>query len=261
MKHLKLLMLAIATLVIAWSVFASDRGGVFTNSDWTSDGSIQSEMADSLNNYRESLGIARLQSSDLLDKAANKYACRMATNNFFGHIQPNGDGPFERVDAMWMDFDPIGENILYAPTARFNGTPWENSLALRKTSAEHNSNMTQASWNEAGFGYCSWYRVQIFVVNAYTKYVTEHPTFVCPYNTEKNLPYVMFMENRSRCYPAPTVDTSSTNATIVNKTTPVVKPTIKAKVLMVWNVTEAKFLANLNKIYGKKLNGKKLYLK
>ena len=267
MKHLKLLMLAIVTTIIAWVTYASaPRGGVFTNPDGTSDNWVQAEMHEALNNYRESLWVPKLIWNSTLTKTANKYACRMAANNFFGHVQPNGDDPFKRADAMWYFSDPVWENILYAPAGRNNWTPGENTLALRKSSPSHLSTMTQAGRTDVWMWYCSWYRVQMFGVNEDQLKMRTMP--MCSYGIMENSIDVRLKQGRTwpnDCIQEGEAYTKVNQVPTKREDLPVIKKAMKDIPTTATTTSLTKkqqaLLVRLNKLYLKQLGWKKLYIK
>ena len=50
-----------------------------------------------LNEGREALGLRPLRTHPILTSAAEKYARRMAEEGFFSHVDPEGDGPLDRL--------------------------------------------------------------------------------------------------------------------------------------------------------------------
>ena len=52
-----------------------------------------------LNEGREALGLRRLRTHPVLTRAAERYAERMAREDFFSHTDPQGDGPIDRLVA------------------------------------------------------------------------------------------------------------------------------------------------------------------
>ena len=59
-----------------------------------------------LNEGRESLGKRKLRTHAVLTEAAQRYARRMASEGFFSHVDPQGDGPIDRlVDAGYGERD------------------------------------------------------------------------------------------------------------------------------------------------------------
>lgn len=65
-----------------------------------------------LNLERAERNLAPVTVDDKLAAIAEKYACRMVSENFFGHRDPiNGHGPAERAVAGKYTYYAIGENL------------------------------------------------------------------------------------------------------------------------------------------------------
>ncbi len=53
-----------------------------------------------INEGRQSLGLRKLRTNPVLTATAERYARQMAREDFFAHVDPDGDGPMDRlVDA------------------------------------------------------------------------------------------------------------------------------------------------------------------
>ena len=68
-------------------------------------------VLDLVNQYRAQNGFSPLKLSQKLDQAADKYASRMATGDFFSHNDPNGSTAFTRINAEGYNWTAAGENI------------------------------------------------------------------------------------------------------------------------------------------------------
>ena len=100
-----------------------------------------------VNQYRAQNGLSALILSQELDQAADKYANRMATGDFFSHTDPNGSTPFTRMRAEGYQYTTAGENIAagYAtPESVVQG--WINSPG-------HRANILNANYKHMGIGY------------------------------------------------------------------------------------------------------------
>jgi uncharacterized protein YkwD len=60
-------------------------------------GGDEAAVACLVNEARESVGLRRLRYNADLTEAAQRYARRMAVEDFFSHVDPQGDGPAERL--------------------------------------------------------------------------------------------------------------------------------------------------------------------
>jgi Ca2+-binding RTX toxin-like protein len=100
-----------------------------------------------VNQYRSQNGLRALTLSQELDQAADKYANRMATGDFFSHNDPNGSTPFTRMKAEGYNYSWAGENIAAGystPEAVVQG--WMNSPG-------HRANILNANYTHMGLGY------------------------------------------------------------------------------------------------------------
>jgi len=97
-----------------------------------------------------------------LTKVAEDYACRMASESFFGHHDPlTGDGPAKRAVAGRYRFYSVGENLAAGPE-----TPADVMKAWMK-SPSHRDIILDPTWRDVGIavragGEYSIYWVQEF---------------------------------------------------------------------------------------------------
>jgi Ca2+-binding RTX toxin-like protein len=104
-------------------------------------------VLDLVNQYRAQNGILALTLSQELDQAADKYAARMATGDFFSHNDPNGSTPFTRMLAEGYNYTWAGENIAagyLTPQQVVQG--WIDSPG-------HRANILNANFTHMGLGY------------------------------------------------------------------------------------------------------------
>jgi uncharacterized protein YkwD len=69
-----------------------------------------------VNAERERHGLRPLVENDQLARVARAYSARMYREGFFGHIDPNGRGPFERLAHYGIYYTLAAENLVVAPT-------------------------------------------------------------------------------------------------------------------------------------------------
>lgn len=108
------------------------------------------------NRERLRVGLAPLARSGALDAAAQSFADEMAARRFFDHVDPDGNGPQERVDAVesgWL----VGENIAMGYRSV--------SAACRgwMTSPGHRENILDTSYEAIGTGYARGHGGPLFV--------------------------------------------------------------------------------------------------
>lgn len=109
------------------------------------------QMIWQLNQYRaQQNDLPPLKANPALMKAAQDYAARLATGDFFGHSDPdfNCNKPADRaVAAGYAGWTIIGENL-----AAGYSTP-ESALEALKRSPGHNAAMLDSRFREVGVGY------------------------------------------------------------------------------------------------------------
>jgi uncharacterized protein YkwD len=105
----------------------------------------ESAFCRSINTYRAQHGLAALQVSTSLTKAAKWDTIDMTQKNYFSHTDSLGRDPFKRMTAIGYNFlTGEGENI-----AAGNATA-ASTFAQWKASAPHNQNMLTASYKVIG---------------------------------------------------------------------------------------------------------------
>jgi uncharacterized protein YkwD len=119
-----------------------------------------------VNAERAKQNLPTLALDDRLNVSAQRYATRMATEDFFSHTAPDGETLAERMSAVAYSvkvpgvsgFPPVlnGENI-----ARGYETAAEVVLAW-SLSPNHKANMLNPVFRHMGLGFVSGYWVQHF---------------------------------------------------------------------------------------------------
>lgn len=105
----------------------------------------ESAFCRTINSYRVGQGLAPLQVSISLTKAAKWDTIDMAQKNYFSHTDSTGRDPFKRMAAFGYTFKTSeGENI-----AAGNATA-ANTFAQWKASAPHNTNMLSSAYKVIG---------------------------------------------------------------------------------------------------------------
>ncbi|MBI3542974.1 MAG: CAP domain-containing protein [Deltaproteobacteria bacterium] len=98
------------------------------------------------NEYRAQASLPPLRRDDDLDRAAQRYADRMAAEGFFDHESPSGDGPGERASAVGYPWRTLGENI-----ARGHRSA-EEVVRDWIRSPSHRANLENPNVDEIGLG-------------------------------------------------------------------------------------------------------------
>jgi uncharacterized protein YkwD len=98
-----------------------------------------------INTYRAQHGLAPLQVSTVLTRAAGWDTANMTQKNYFSHTDSLGRDPFKRMAAFGYTNSPAeGENIAAgSATAAGTFSQWQNS-------APHNQNMLTATYKVIG---------------------------------------------------------------------------------------------------------------
>ena len=99
---------------------------------------------DLLNAYRVQAGVAPLEASPALTKAALRHALDMAANSFTEHIGSDGSDPIQRALEEGYPIDNVGENLASGLDSA------ANVLAGWKSSPAHNQNMLDPLWVAIG---------------------------------------------------------------------------------------------------------------
>lgn len=93
-------------------------------------------------------GLQPLEADDLLRTVARLHSKDMAERDFFDHVNPDGDDPFDRMEASGFDgADPWGENIAFGATSP------EMVVQLWMESPGHCANIMLADYRVIGVGY------------------------------------------------------------------------------------------------------------
>jgi uncharacterized protein YkwD len=77
---------------------------------------LEAAMVVMLNKERISKGIRPLEVDSALIAVARQHSIDMFQRGYFGHITPDGNGPFDRLLQAHIDFLIAGENIALGPT-------------------------------------------------------------------------------------------------------------------------------------------------
>ncbi len=101
-----------------------------------------------VNQERSNRGLTSLSLSQKLDQAADKYANRMASGDFFSHRDPeNGSTVSTRVTTEGYQWNTVGENIAAGQTSPEEVfTAWMNSPG-------HRANILNPNYTHMGLGY------------------------------------------------------------------------------------------------------------
>ena len=88
----------------------------FTVADPVIDREAETEMLRLVNEERTARGLSELVMDESLREVARQHSVDMFQRGYFGHKDPEGVTPFERLQAGGVSFIIAGENIAIAPT-------------------------------------------------------------------------------------------------------------------------------------------------
>lgn len=110
---------------------------------------IEQQIRECANSQRAQQGLPPLADDPLLDQAAHFHANNMLQENFFGHTDPAGRGPAQRVALFGSGdhYQGVGENIAAGePDAQATCSDWMNS-------PEHRGNILDPDYKFIGTGF------------------------------------------------------------------------------------------------------------
>ena len=136
------LLIALA-LFPEFSIVAQQRARVYSSADET-------QILALINRERDRKGLSQLFWNDRLADLAREYSGTMARENFFEHIDNNGDSVMERAQHERIrGWSKIGENLfMCSPTYDLP------SLSVRgwMRSPSHRENILDPEWRTTGIG-------------------------------------------------------------------------------------------------------------
>ncbi|MEJ2010714.1 MAG: CAP domain-containing protein [Anaerolineales bacterium] len=117
-----------------------------TSCNYTINTSNENQVAQLINDERQSRGLYAYQVQSQLRAAARVQAADMACNHFTGHTGSDGSNVRDRVEAQGYSWSWIGENYMIStnPQTAFNW--WMNSTP-------HTANILSPNYTEFGVGY------------------------------------------------------------------------------------------------------------
>ena len=115
---------------------------------------IENELHRFTNKARTTRQRAPLQWSDPLSKIARHHSYDMAIRDYYGHINPDGQHPQDRIEEYHLPFDPIGENLAKSGTSTIDNYPELSNriFSMWKTSDSHWKNILRRTFTHEGIG-------------------------------------------------------------------------------------------------------------
>jgi len=104
------------------------------------------DLVERINDHRAALGRPTLKWDERLAALALRHSTDMVRRDFFDHINPDGDDPFDRMDHAGIRFSRAGENLAWGQATGaqvFEG--WMNS-------GGHRHNLENRDFTRIGIG-------------------------------------------------------------------------------------------------------------
>ncbi len=120
----------------------------FRSSDPLIDQEAEEEMLRLLNQERALQGLSELVMDETLREIARKHSVDMLQRGYFSHIDPEGNTPFDRMQAGGASFSIAGENLALAPTISIAHQGLMNSPG-------HRENILLDQYHRVGIGAAS----------------------------------------------------------------------------------------------------------
>jgi uncharacterized protein YkwD len=120
---------------------------------------VRGDLRDCANSERAKVGLKPLKDNPILDIAAQAHVLDMKVRSYFAHDTPEGQSPFDRIDALYKGLNPLtwmGENIAMGfADAASTCVGWMNSPG-------HRANILRPQFTEIGTGWIDGYAAQEF---------------------------------------------------------------------------------------------------
>jgi uncharacterized protein YkwD len=116
------------------------------------------EMARLVNAHRQARGCPALIWLDAAAAAAQAHSADMARRDYFDHVSPEGQKPWDRLTARGVSYRLVAENIAFTPerSARETLQGWIES-------ADHRENLENCAYTHHGIGLQDAYWTHVFV--------------------------------------------------------------------------------------------------
>lgn len=117
-------------------------------------------FVDAVNAHRRSVGCSALTWHEGVALVAETHSQDMVDRNFFGHTNPDGEDPFDRLREAGISWSGgAGENIAYGTASA------ETVLQLWLDSPGHRANIENCAYTHHGVGLVGTHWTHVFVTN------------------------------------------------------------------------------------------------
>ncbi len=117
----------------------------FRLSNGSVDTQAEMQMFTIVNQERTSRGIRALSMDPALRILARRYSSDMFARGYFSHYNPEGQSPFDRMDAAGITYGYAGENLALAPST-------ELAMQGLMNSPGHKANILNVNFRKIGIG-------------------------------------------------------------------------------------------------------------
>lgn len=139
----------------------SEAGDIENNENEFDQEIARQYLVEELNKERQERGLAPLDASPDLQKAAYEHSQDMVARNFFAHTNPDGLGPHERISQTTISCKSTGENIAQnhwdknvAGSDRIESNKDLAEVIIKQwiESPPHRENLFRSGWEYVGHG-------------------------------------------------------------------------------------------------------------
>lgn len=118
---------------------------------------VVARFIDLANAARREAGCGELDWKDPVAEVALRHSADMRTRVYFSHTNPEGQSPFDRLDAAGIRYRAAAENILQGAVTA------EGALDLWMNSPGHRANLLECAYTGHGVGRADTYWTHVFV--------------------------------------------------------------------------------------------------
>ena len=112
----------------------------------------EKRLFDRINAIRAEHRLPRLTNDERLSESAREFSCRLARDDFFGHVSTSGQTFTDRVRAAGLDYRAAAENIAKNVGAK---NPVERAVQGWMKSPGHRANILSKEFTVSGIGICA----------------------------------------------------------------------------------------------------------
>jgi uncharacterized protein YkwD len=154
-------LLATSVLLLRCSDDITAPGGSVLVAESPGTGGLEDRVMQLVNGHRDFLGCPRLRWDPELAGVALGYSVDMYERNFFGHVDPDGNGLLQRLRRAGIRFSEAAENLARGYR--------EGDMAARVVEAwlaspDHRRNIENCGYRRTGLGIHNFYWTHLFAI-------------------------------------------------------------------------------------------------